>query len=184
VHAEAFGRGQDHENLAPMLEGAKRNMQAIGKGESYFEGKQLSADSNYHNNENLARCKDEGNAHRHCIRYRVYDIYRASEEDCASCPLRLKCLSRPQTKRRYLVIALDSKKPSLVEEMKAKIDTPLGKKIYSRRLAIVEPVFANIRAQKRLDRFLLRTKTKVDVQWRLFALVHNIEKIQQYGLAN
>jgi IS5 family transposase len=79
---------------------------------------------------------------------------------------------------------LSSKKLTLAAEMKAKIDSPQGKRIYAKRLAIVEPVFANIRAQKRLDRFTLRTKAKVDVQWMLFALVHNIEKIHRYGLAS
>jgi hypothetical protein len=68
--------------------------------------------------------------------------------------------------------------------MKAKIDTPQGKQIYARRLAIVEPVFANICVQKRLDRFTLRTKAKVDVLWKLFALVHNIGKIHKYGRGN
>jgi hypothetical protein len=67
--------------------------------------------------------------------------------------------------------------------MKAKIDALPGRQIYARRLAIVEPVFANIRIQKRLDRFTLRTKAKVDVQWKLFAVVHNIGKIHQYGMA-
>ncbi len=60
VHADAFGRGQDNDNLSPMLDGAKQNIQAIGKGEDYFAGKQLSADSNYHNKDNLAICQDEG----------------------------------------------------------------------------------------------------------------------------
>jgi hypothetical protein len=32
-----------------------------------------------------------------------------------------------------------------------------------------------------MNRFTLRTKLKVDVQWRLFALVHNIGKIQAFG---
>lgn len=67
--------------------------------------------------------------------------------------------------------------------MKAKIDTTQGKKIYARRLAIIEPVLADICVQKRLNRFMLRTKAKGDVQWRLFALVHNISKISNYGLA-
>ena len=66
--------------------------------------------------------------------------------------------------------------------LKAKIDAPQGKQIYARRLAIIEPVFANIRVQKRLDHFTLRSKAKVDVQWKLFALVHNIGKIHHYGL--
>jgi hypothetical protein len=68
--------------------------------------------------------------------------------------------------------------------MKTKIDSPQGKQIYARRLGIVEPVFANICVQKHMHRFTLRTKSKVDVQWRLFALVHNIGKIQTFGMAN
>ncbi len=35
--------------------------------------------------------------------------------------------------------------------------------------------------QKRIHRFTLRSKRKVDVQWRLFALVHNIGKIHTFG---
>jgi hypothetical protein len=48
---------------------------------------------------------------------------------------------------------------------------------YSKRIATVEPVFANIRHTKRLDRFTLRGKEKVGTQWRLYCLVHNIEKL-------
>jgi hypothetical protein len=79
---------------------------------------------------------------------------------------------------------VDGQKPSLIDEMKAKINTPQGKQIYARRLAIVEPVFANIRIIKRLDCFTLRTKSKVDVQWKLFVLVHNISKIHKYRRGN
>jgi hypothetical protein len=45
VHAEAFGEGQDHYHIAPMMEGAKGNMEALGYEEDYFEGKKLVADS-------------------------------------------------------------------------------------------------------------------------------------------
>ncbi|PWH12838.1 MAG: IS1182 family transposase, partial [Anaerolineae bacterium] len=65
--------------------------------------------------------------------------------------------------------------------MKAKIDSPQGKQMYARRLAIVEPVFANICVHKRMNRFTLRSKAKVDVQERLFAVVHNIGKICVFG---
>ena len=70
---------------------------------------------------------------------------------------------------------------NLIDEMKTKIDTEQGKRIYARRLGNREPVFANICVQKRMNRFTLRTKLKVDVQWRLFALVHNIGKIHTFG---
>jgi hypothetical protein len=48
---------------------------------------------------------------------------------------------------------------------------------------VVEPVFANICMHKHMNRFTLRTKTKVDVQWTRtrFALVHNIGKIHTFG---
>lgn len=244
VHAEAFN-SQDHDNLAPMMKGAKKNMQAIGKQPSYFQGRQLCADSNYYCLANLAFCQAESldayipdlqfrkrdprflqqqrfkngihrrrrsaqpetkftdadfvfdvfrqiyvcpqgkvlkrGARSQRNRYRVYDIYRARQQDCAVCPVRSRCLSKPTTSRRFLSIEVESSYPNLIEHMKARIDTPAGRQIYAKRLAIVEPVFANLRIQKRLDHFTVRSKAKVDVQWKLFALVHNIGKIHRYG---
>ena len=105
----------------------------------------------------------------------------ARTEDCAICPLRSRCLSKSDTSRRYLSIQVDTGQPNLIDLMKAKIDSEAGKKIYARRLGIVEPVFANICVHKHMDRFTLRSKRKVDVQWRLYALVHNIGKIHVFG---
>lgn len=67
----------------------------------------------------------------------------------------------------------------MLDDMKSKIDSPQGKEIYARRLGIVEPVFANICVHKHMNRFMMRTKLKVDVQWTRtrFAVVHNIGKI-------
>ena len=65
--------------------------------------------------------------------------------------------------------------------MMDKIDAISGREIYSLRMGIIEPVFGNITAQKGMDRFTLRTKAKVNIQWNLFCLVHNIEKIANYG---
>ncbi|MCI0549590.1 MAG: IS1182 family transposase [Anaerolineae bacterium] len=242
--AEAFS-SQDHENLEPMLAGAKQNVIAIGKEATYFQGKQLTADSNYHSFNSLTVCQNEkidayipdiqfrkrdprfadqerfqdgvhgrqrpdakpslftvsdfsfdpskqiylcpqGNeltchARNQVNRYRTYDIYHARSEDCAACPLKARCLSKPTTSRRYLSVQVGTQPPNLIDEMKAKIDTELGKQIYARRLGIVEPVFANICVHKRMHRFTLRTKLKVDVQWRLFAIVHNIGKIHTCG---
>lgn len=65
--------------------------------------------------------------------------------------------------------------------MRRKIDSPDGRRAYGRGLGIVEPVFANIRHNKRLNRFALRGRRKVDTQWKLYCLVHNIEKLMRYG---
>jgi hypothetical protein len=53
VHGEALGRGPDNENLSPVVDGAKENLQSIGKPQDYFEGKVLTADSSYHSIPNL-----------------------------------------------------------------------------------------------------------------------------------
>jgi hypothetical protein len=64
--------------------------------------------------------------------------------------------------------------------MRERIDSVSGRFIYSHRMGIVEPVFANIRHMLGLDRFTLRGKKKVSAQWKMFAMVHNIFKIYRY----
>ena len=66
--------------------------------------------------------------------------------------------------------------------MKVKIDSPKGRAMITRCFATVEPVFGNLRNNKRLDRFTLRGRTKIDGQWKLYCLVHNIEKLAHHGL--
>jgi len=66
--------------------------------------------------------------------------------------------------------------------MKRKIDSAIGRVIYGMRLAISEPPFSHITSSLKLDRFTLRGKKKVNTQWNLFCIVHNITKINQYGL--
>lgn len=58
-----------------------------------------------------------------------------------------------------------------------KIDTLHGCDMYSKRMGIVEPVFANITVHKGMVRFTLRGKSKVNAQWLLYCCVHNIGKI-------
>lgn len=67
--------------------------------------------------------------------------------------------------------------------MKQAIDSPRGRKLYGRRMATVEPVFGNLRHNKGLNRFTLRGQKKVNTQWHLYCLVHNIEKLAHHGYA-
>ena len=115
------------------------------------------------------------------IKTKVYRRYGVAEGACDACRYRKRCLKTPTARRKYLEIDLGRPPEDLVGKMIAKIDTQKGKERYERRLAIVEPVFANIRTQKRLDRFTLRGKLKVNVQWKLYCIIHNIEKIVNYG---
>jgi IS5 family transposase len=109
--------------------------------------------------------------------------YVAEETDCKSCPLRARCIAVKAGKRRCLGVPIAVALNNLSKRMAGKIDTEMGRKIYPQRIAIAEPVFANIRTQKRLDRFNLRGKIKVNIQWMLYCMIHNIEKIVNYGVA-
>ena len=115
------------------------------------------------------------------IKTKVYRRYGVVEGACDACRYRKRCLKTPTAKRKYLEIDLGHPPESLIKKMIDKIDTEKGKERYERRLAIVEPVFANIKTQKRLNRFTLRGKFKVNVQWQLYCIIHNIEKIVNYG---
>jgi len=50
--------------------------------------------------------------------------------------------------------------------MVEKMESGQGRKICRQRIAFVEPVFANIRIQKRLARFTSRGRIKVNIQMK------------------
>jgi transposase len=236
VHAEAFGEAQDLHLIPPVLEGAKENMRAIGCGEDYFEGKILTADSNYHSPPNLGKCEQEGldayipdkrfrrrdsrfeREHKQrqrrtdrlsiadfehqeerdeyrCPQGRVFRLegketvndgviyrrYRNDEEGCEGCGIKARCIRRDKAKRRYVMVPVGSVPGRLTKAMAAKIDSEQGRRIYHRRIAIAEPVFANIRVRKVMNRFTLRGRIKVNIQWLLYCMVHNIGKILNFG---
>jgi hypothetical protein len=58
VPGEAFGNGQDHGHIPPMLEGALANLQSIGYAAECLTGKIFTADSNYHTLVNLRKCRE------------------------------------------------------------------------------------------------------------------------------
>jgi transposase len=117
--------------------------------------------------------------------YRV-TRFKAPLTACRGCHLRQQCLRHPdRTLQRQLTIIKHqegpapkrrSKRNGATERMRWKFDTPFGREIYSRRMGTVEPVFANLQ-NKGMRRFTLRGQNKVSAQWKLFTMVHNIEKV-------
>jgi len=118
-------------------------------------------------------------ARRSRNRNHVYRRYASRRRDCAGCPLAKRCLQGAGRKMRSLHIEVGKVEDTLKEQMMRKmrkIDLPESRKIYGRRMHIVEPVFGNIRHNKGMSRFMLRGKSKVNAQWLLYCAVHNIEK--------
>lgn len=125
---------------------------------------------------------------KHCIANgRVYQKFTGAKRDCVPCKLRKRCIrtDNKEAVRQVAIFYPQQASPlSHTEAMKRRIDSPEGRKRYGRRIATVEPVFGNLRHNKRLDRFTLRGKKKVDTQWKLYCLVHNIEKLAHHGYAH
>jgi transposase len=121
-----------------------------------------------------------GNGATYAQRGHRFQRYEADAQDCRRCALRAKCLRNPKATRGRQVAKFEARQADPTEpseRMRRAIDSPRGRQLYSRRIATVEPVFANIRHHKRMNRFTLRGKSKVCTQWLLYCLVHNIEKI-------
>ena len=115
------------------------------------------------------------------------DRFQGAKRDCGPCPLRAQCLRTPErTKVRQVAFFTGTtadRKDTHTARMQRRIDQPAERARYGERFAVVEPVFANLRYNKGLDRFTLRGRTKVDGQWKLFCLVQNIEKLAHHGYA-
>lgn len=106
--------------------------------------------------------------------------YRNRPGDCHGCPFIDSCL-KAGASRRYLFVVDTGKPAPYSHRMKELIDSPAGRHTYAQRMKIVEPVFGNIKANKRMNRFTLRGVSKVTIQWLYYSLVHNIEKICTTG---
>jgi hypothetical protein len=66
-----------------------------------------------------------------------------------------------------------------VERMKRKLQTQVGRRIYALRKAIVEPVFGQIKQVRGFRQFLLRGLEKVQMEWALVCLTHNVLKLHR-----
>jgi transposase len=250
VHAGAYGEGQEHGLLQPMLEETDRVLRAIRPKGRGLKGVMMTADAGFHSEDNvrylfeqkidgyvadtLYRKRDArfATAGRHqpqrasepfakppgsglfrpkdfqvaedgscCLcpagqrlyrNGRHHDLkgyealkFRGTQSGCGACTQRGQCLRHPEhTPVRQVAIIIGrakGKAETYTARMKRKIDSEQGRYRYSRRLGIVEPVFANLRSTHRLSRFSLRGRRKVNTQWLLYCLVHNIGKVQRYG---
>lgn len=63
--------------------------------------------------------------------------------------------------------------------MKRKLQTKAGAAVYATRKSIVEPVFGQIKQVRGFRRFSLRGLTKVQAEWALVCLTHNILKLHR-----
>ena len=67
--------------------------------------------------------------------------------------------------------------------MRRVLATESGGALYSQRQWMVEPVFAQIKANRRIERFKRRGLAAASSEWRLIAATHNLLKLYRHSLA-
>lgn len=180
VDAQAHGTGSEQELLLRVVEA----VEPFRTPNTTF-----CADAGYHSEANLKALAEGGVDAYICDNdYRNRDARyagQASHKDKPD-PLRAPCLRTPDTTKTRQVAFFQGKRDSeerYTERMKRRIDSDTGKRMITARFATVEPVFGNLRNNKRLHRFTLGGRAKVDGQWKRYCLVHNIEKLAHHGYA-
>jgi len=69
------------------------------------------------------------------------------------------------------------------DEMRALLATARGSELYRKRQPMIEPVFAQMKFNRRLDRFRRRGRGAVRAEWRLITATHNLLKLHRHTLA-
>lgn len=249
VDAQAFGEGQEHHTLKPVIEDIRTRYKRLGISEDIFATNTIvTADTGFANEANMQYLHDEKiNGYIPDNQFRSRDpkfqhqkekhprpsraiktpklpasdftfdpvelscvcpndcslrlrsvcedrggnqkaFFEGRLSQCRACEIKHRCMSNPASAdhrkghgRQVSFILSKQRKPNYTDWMKHRIDSDKGKRIYSHRMSVVEPVFGNLSVNKKLNRFSLRGKRKVNAQWQLFCLIQNIEKLANYG---
>lgn len=252
VDAQAFGEGQEHHTLEPILTQIQERFTQSGLSNLIEDQIIVTADTGFANEANYAYLKNKninayipdnafrsrdpkfkdqkeqhGKRHQHTVkgqskvipasefklnqrsktchcpqgnemwlRQETTDQYGKQKlsfegklTDCRHCPIKQNCMRNPESADtrtghgRQVSFTINTPK-SPTAWMQKRVDSQHGKQVYGHRMSTVEPVFANVCTAKGLDRFTLRGKQKVQGQWQMYCLVHNIEKLVNYGGRN
>jgi len=95
---------------------------------------------------------------------------------CYHCQHRKLC-TKSKNKFRSLTVREDE---LILLKAKTKIRSEAGYMLYKKRMKIVEPIFGNIKFNKKFTQFTVRGLKQVNAQFLLVCLVHNIEKIKTF----
>ena len=151
VAADITQQANDKKQLAPMLEQVQKNMGAKPVA--------ASADTGYSSTGQITDKRAEG-----------IDLHIATE--------RSKHGASPESVDANIELA---EEPSVLEQMKQKLQSEAGRAVYKMRKAIVEPVFGQIKECRGFRRFSLRGVENVRAEWRFVCVTHNLLKLFRSG---
>jgi transposase len=92
-----------------------------------------------------------------------------------------ECYVPPDRQRADAEPARGRPRHAVSEAMRAKLQTAAGRAIYGRRKTLPEPVFGQIKQARGFRRLWLRGVRKVDAEWAIICLTHNLLKLFRHA---
>jgi hypothetical protein len=71
----------------------------------------------------------------------------------------------------------------LYQQMRDTLTSDRGRKLYAQRKITIEPVFGQIKYNRRIDRFMRRGRAAAQSEWRLVTATHNLLKLHSHWIA-
>jgi transposase len=96
-------------------------------------------------------------------------------EDCSECPFSEKCKKGKGNR----TVQRNEKLENYRKQARENLNSKMGLKLRKRRGVDIEPVWADIKWNQGYRRFRLRGLKKVNIEFGLLAMVHNIKRIQE-----
>lgn len=156
VAQDVSAQSADSPQLEPMLDRAEQTFTDIGVPKGERRPQIFTADAGYCSEVNLARLAERG-----------IDAYVAT--------------GRERHRGKGIEVRAELRTP-LRAAMRMKLQTEHGRVIYARRKTITEPVHGLIKQARGFRQFLLRGHSKVQAEFALVALTHNLLKLWRASL--
>ena len=184
VAAQATNQAHDAPSFAPMITATKRNLRHAGEKRRV---RRVLADAGYWSDDNVNLAGVEsiiapGKA-RKLTRIADADHERSAvladveagkiDKPTAAAQLGVTPTRVNQLLRRRRTGVAES----LTTTMVATLDTPRGKRLYKKRAATIEPVFAQIKHNRSIRTLARRGLAAADSEWKLICATHNLLKL-------
>ena len=153
VAAELTRAATDVQELGPMVEATNRNLEALGQTPIGT----LLADAGYYSDANVRSLAEAGP-----------ELLIASRNDCN----RRAAGAAP---RGHIADGLSTR-----EQMRRKLTTKRGRRLYEQRRWMIEPVFGQIKENRGIRRFQGRGVEACASEWKLIGASHNLRKLYRH----
>jgi hypothetical protein len=91
----------------------------------------------------------------------------------------IRTLVAPDNRRRKAPGETRVKQQHYIQ-MREELDTDEGRALYKKRKSMIEPVFGQVKHNRRIDRFARRGLAACRAEWRLVMATHNLVKLHTY----